>query len=285
MNLYDINHIKPLLNRHGFHLSKGLGQNFLIDGEVPRAIAEGAGLTPETGVVEVGPGIGVLSRELCLRARKVVAVELDRRLMPLLAETMGEQDNFVLTEGDILKTDLPALCAAHLGEGSLAAVANLPYYITTPAITALMESGCFRTITVMVQREVAHRICARPGTSDYGAFSLYIGYYAAPQIILEVPAASFLPAPKVDSAVVRLDMLQKPPVDCDPKLLFAVIKAAFGQRRKTLANALPSGMNGKITKNEAIELLKNAGIREDIRGEALDIFQFAHIAEIIGKKS
>lgn len=280
MDLTDIHVIKGLLARHGFAFSKALGQNFLCDPEVPAAIAQGAGLSADSCVLEVGPGIGTLSVELCRRAQRVVAVELDRRLPAVLAETMGDFSNFSLVEGDILKVDIPALCAQHFGAGAPChAVANLPYYITSPAVAALIDSGCFESITVMVQREVARRICARPATADYGAFTAYINYHAQAQIMLDVPRHCFVPAPNVDSAVVRLDILPQPPVAVDKKALFFVIKAAFSQRRKTLTNCLTAALAGKMTKSEVENLLVGAGLSPNIRGEALSLLEYAQIAE------
>ncbi len=279
MKLTDINHIKALLARHGFRFSKGMGQNFLCDASVPCDIAAGAGIDENTFVLEVGPGIGALTQALCERAKHVTAVELDRRLFPLLGETMSDTANFTLVEGDILKTDIAALVAEQSGGARAVAAANLPYYITSPAISALIDSHCFDSITVMVQKEVARRICAAPGTSDYGAFTLYIAYHAAAGIILDVPRTCFIPQPNVDSAVVRLDILTQSPVSCDREKLFSVIKASFAQRRKTLQNCLASAFTGKITKNEIENLLINLGIPPTVRGEALNIFDFARIAE------
>ena len=212
MNLCDIQQIKLILARHGFQFSKNLGQNFLCDEAVPAAIAAGAGLMPDTCVIEVGPGIGALSAQLCKRAKKVVAIELDRRLPAILSETMAAFDNFTLVEGDVLKADLPGLCQEQFGDESVIACANLPYYITTPAITALLECGCFKSVVVMVQKEAAQRICARPGDADYSAFTAQVAYYARPSVLMDVPRDLFLPAPKVDSAVLKLDLWENPPV-------------------------------------------------------------------------
>ncbi len=236
MDLCDIRVIEGLLRRHGFHFSKSLGQNFLCDETVPYDIAASAGLHEQIGVVEIGPGIGALSRQLCAYGGPVVAVELDRRLAPLLAETMGDLPNFTLVQGDVLKTDLRALCAEHFDGQEVVACANLPYYITTPAITALLECGCFSSVTVMVQKEVAERICAAPGTKAYGAFSLYVAYHATAEQVLSVPRDCFVPSPKVNSAVVRLVPHKVPPVQADERILFSLIKAAFAQRRKTMSN-------------------------------------------------
>ena len=271
------------MGRHGFHFSKGLGQNFLCAPHVPPAIAEGAGIDEHTGVLEVGPGIGTLTQELCQRAHQVVSVELDRRLPPVLAETLGEYDNFTLVEGDILKTDIAALCQRELGEGPLVACANLPYYITTPALSALIDSGCFRSITVMVQKEVARRICAKENTADYGAFTVYCQYHAQARIILDVPAGCFIPAPKVDSAVVRLDLFaQNPWQVADERLFFRLVKAAFGQRRKTLLNCLRTGFP-QLERQQAADCLAQAGLEEKVRGEQLGLPQFVELTKCIGK--
>ena len=280
MNLCDIAVIKSVLKRHGFNFSKGLGQNFLCDAEVPRQIAARSGADKDTTVLEVGPGMGCLSRELCARAAFVAAVELDGRLAPVLRETLADCDNFALVQGDILKTDIRELCGRYFGGRRAIACANLPYYITTPAITALIDSGCFSSVTVMVQKEVARRICAAPDTADYGAFSLYIAYHAQAEIILEVPSTSFVPQPKVDSAVVRLDIRSQPPVDADRELLFRLIKAAFLQRRKTLVNCLRSYFPG--TEREQWErVLERCGLDVRVRGEALGLESYAALAKTI----
>ena len=284
MEFCNIHHIKALLSRHGFHFSKGLGQNFLCEQSVPEAIAAGAGITPDTCVLEVGPGIGALTHQLCRRARHVTAVELDKRLPPVLAETMAEFKNFDLVEGDILQVDLPKICAEHFGGSPAVACANLPYYITTPAITALLESGCFSAITVMVQKEVAQRICARPGTADYGAFTVYINYHAKASIILDVPRDCFVPAPNVDSAVVRLDVLEKPPVEGEEQQIFRVVKAAFAQRRKTLVNGLFAAYGDRWSKAELSELLVGLGHSASVRGEALSLADFARLSVELHKK-
>ena len=279
MNLYDINQIKLLLSRHGFHFSKDLGQNFLCDEEVPAAIAEGAGITPETCVIEIGPGIGALSCQLCKRAKKVTAVELDRRLPAILQETMAAYDNFTLVEGDVLKVDLPELCREQFGDARVIACANLPYYITTPAITALLESGCFKSVVVMVQKEAAERICANPGDKDYSAFTAQVAYYARPNVILDVPRDLFIPAPKVDSAVLRLDVYEQPPVAGSKKEIFRVIRAAFANRRKTFSNGLCIEYGKKLTKQAAEEILVSLGFAPNVRGEALSLADYAAIAE------
>ena len=278
MNLCDINQIKLLLARHGFKFSKDLGQNFLCDEEIPATIAEGAGITPETCVVEVGPGIGALSAQLCKRAKKVTAIELDRRLPAILSETMAAYDNFTLVEGDILKTDLPTLCSEQFGDAPVIACANLPYYITTPAITALLECGCFKRVVVMVQKEAAERICAQPGDKDYSAFTAQVAYYSKPSVMLDVPHELFIPAPKVDSAVLCLDVYERPPVAGEKKEIFRVIRAAFANRRKTFANGLCIEYGKKLSKAQAEELLVSLGFAANVRGEALSLNDYAAIA-------
>ena len=283
MNLCDINQVKLLLARYGFRFSKDLGQNFLCDEEVPAAIAEGAGITPDTCVVEIGPGIGALSAQLCKRAKQVVAVELDRRLPAILQETMAAYHNFTLVEGDVLKIDLPELCEEQFGDGRVIACANLPYYITTPAITALLDSGCFKSGVVMVQKEAAERICAAPGDKDYSAFTAQVAYYAKPSVILEVPRDRFIPEPKVDSSVLRLDLWEKPPVEGSQKEIFRVIRAAFANRRKTFANGLCIEYGKQLSKQAAEEILVQLGFSQSVRGEALSLQDFAAVAGALNK--
>jgi len=280
MELCNINHIKALLKRHGFTFSKSLGQNFLCNPDVPVAIAEGAGVDQDTCVIEVGPGVGALTVELCKRAHSVTAIELDKRLPALLAETVGDFSNFSLVPGDILKVNLPEICQSFGGKRAVAC-ANLPYYITTPAITTLIESGCFEAITVMVQREVAHRICAKPKTSDYGAFTLFINYHCEAKIITEVDRDCFIPAPNVDSTVVRLDIRTEPPVKCDKKQLFKLIKAAFAQRRKTLLNCLSFAYKDRFEKSDLVKILNVSGFDTNVRGEELSLFDFERLLENI----
>ena len=203
MDLCDIQQIKALLSRHGFHFSKSMGQNFLVEDWVPRDIAEASGASPSCGVLEVGPGIGPLTQELSRRAGRVVSVELDRSLLPILSETMAGRENVEIVPGDILKTDLAALTAEKFPGLTPLACANLPYNITSPAITALIQAGCFASITVMIQREVARRLCAPQGSAEGGSFSLFLQYYMKPELLFDVPPEKFLPAPKVTSAVIR----------------------------------------------------------------------------------
>jgi 16S rRNA (adenine1518-N6/adenine1519-N6)-dimethyltransferase len=283
MNLCDINVIKPLLQKHGFRFSKSKGQNFLTQSWVPREIAEAAGIDETCGVLEVGPGIGPLTQALCQSAAQVVSVEVDTSLAPILAETMGDAENFTLIFGDILKTDIPALVTEHFQGLRPMACANLPYYITSPVLSALLESRCFEAVTVMVQKEVAQRICAQPGTKDYSAFSLFCQYYAEPKILFDVPPSCFIPQPKVTSAVITLRCRTAPPCPIgDEKLFFRVVKASFAQRRKTLTNGLSSGF-GELTKEQIIACLHAAGLSETVRGETLDIPTFARVADELAK--
>ena len=281
--LCEIGYIKELLKRHGFGFSKALGQNFLCAPHVPVTIAENANIDPETSVIEVGPGIGTLSYELCSRAKKVVAIELDKRLPDILKETMAEYDNFSIVQGDVLKVDIGEIVNENFGDGKVVACANLPYYITTPAISALIEAGCFKSITVMVQREVAKRICSKENTADYGAFTVYVNYYTKPKIILDVPAGCFIPAPKVDSAVVRMDILDEPSVKVkDEKLFFKVVKAAFAQRRKQLVNCINMAFPS-ISKDMCGAMLTEMGLSATIRGEALSVEQLGQLSDKIGE--
>lgn len=281
MNLCDISQIKALLARHGFRFSKSMGQNFLIEDRVPRDIAAASGAAPGVGVLEVGPGVGPLTVRLAGRADRVVAVELDRALLPILAETLRDCPNAEVVSGDILKTDIPALVKEKFPGLSPIACANLPYNITTPAITALIEAGCFSAITVMIQREVARRVCARPGTADYGAFSVYCQYHTAPELLFEVPPECFLPAPKVTSAVVRMVPRPAPSEADDPEHFFRVVRGAFSLRRKTLVNSLSSGLGGQYAKEEIARAIARCGLPEKVRGEQLSIPQFAQLSRAL----
>ena len=278
MDLCNINQIKALLARHGFRFSKSMGQNFLVADWVPQDIAAVSGAGAGTGVLEVGPGIGPLTRQLAGRADRVVSVELDRSLLPILAETLRDCPNAEVVPGDILKTDIPALAREKFQELTPIACANLPYNITTPAITALIEAGCFASITVMIQREVAKRICAAPGTADYGAFSVYCQYYTAPELLFEVPPDCFIPAPKVTSAVVRLVPRPAPAEVDDPDHFFRVVRAAFALRRKTLLNSLSANLGGQYTKETLSQAIAACSLPADVRGERLSIPQFAQLS-------
>ena len=278
MNLTDIRDIKALLARHGFRFSKSMGQNFLIADWVPRDIADAAGLDGDCGVLEIGPGIGPLTVELARRAGRVAAVELDGSLLPILRETLADCPNVEVIPGDVMKLDLAQLASDRFSGLAVKACANLPYNITTPVITKLLEAGCFRTITLMIQREVARRVCAAPGDSDCGAFSLFCQYHARCELLFEVPPDCFLPAPKVTSAVVRLTPRAAPPVDVDRDALFAVVKAAFAQRRKTLLNALSAAYGSRFSKDELRQIILDCGLSETVRGERLGLEQFAGLA-------
>lgn len=281
MELTNLNDIKALLGRHGFHFSKSMGQNFLIERWVPHDISEAAGLDEGCGVLEIGPGIGPLTQQLAQRAGKVAAIELDRDLLPILSETMAPYPNVEIIPGDAMKLDLRELVADKFSGLTVKACANLPYNITTPILTKLLEAGCFQTITVMIQREVAQRICARPGDSDCGAFSLFCQYHAECELLFEVPPDCFLPAPKVTSAVIRLTPRSAPPVDAEEKALFAVIKAAFAQRRKTLLNGLTAAYGSKFSKEELRQAILDCGLQETVRGERLNLEDFARLSKIL----
>ena len=279
MNLTDINDIKALLARHGFHFSKSMGQNFLIEDWVPRDIADAAGLDETCGALEIGPGIGPLTVQLAQRAGRVAAIELDRSLLPILSETLADYTNAEVIPGDAMKLDLPALCAEKFPGMTVKACANLPYNITTPVLTKLLESGCFASITVMIQREVARRICAAPGTADFGAFSLFCQYHAECSLLFDVGPECFLPAPKVTSTVIQLVPRAEPPVDADPAALFRVVRAAFVQRRKTLLNGLSAAYGSKFSKDELRQIIGDCSLPEGIRGERLGLPEFAALAK------
>ena len=280
MDLCNRHDIQALLGRHGFHFSKALGQNFLIDGSVPLRIAEGCGADKATGVLEIGPGIGPLTQQLAQRAAKVVSVELDRRLYPVLAETMAAYDNFTLVEGDIMKCDLAALVEEHFGGLRPILCANLPYNITTPLLTRVVESGLFDSVTVLIQKEVAQRICAKPGTADYGAFSLLMQYYTEPQMLFTVPNTCFLPAPKVTSAVIHCPTRKEPPVQVNSEAsLWRAVKAGFAQRRKTLVNSLQSGY--PLPKDVLAAAIESCGLAADVRGEKLSLADYARLADAL----
>lgn len=281
MDLCDINEIKALLARHGFHFSKSLGQNFLIESWVPRDIADASGAGSGVGVLEIGPGIGPLTVELARRADRVAAVELDKALLPILSETLSGLDNVTVIPGDVMKLDLAALVAQHFSGLTPMVAANLPYNITTPVITLLLESGLFSAITVMIQKEVAQRICAGPGSKDYGAFSVFCQYYAKTELLFTVPKECFLPAPKVTSAVARLTPCPAPECVHDKDLFFRVVRGAFGLRRKTLLNALAAAF--PLSKESLAECIAAAGLPSDVRGERLGIPEFAALADEIGK--
>lgn len=281
MDLCDIREIKALLGRHGFHFSKSMGQNFLIESWVPRDIAEASGANQGFGVLEIGPGIGPLTVQLAELADKVVSVELDKALFPVLKETLKDYDNTEIVPGDIMKVNIPELIAEKMSGLTPIACANLPYNITTPVITALLESGCFQKITVMIQREVAMRICARPGSSDYGAFSVFCQYHALCERLFDVGPECFLPAPKVTSSVIRLTPKAKPEEVHNEDSFFRVVRASFAQRRKTLLNSLSSVMGNSHTKDDLRNAIIACGLPEDVRGERLGIPEFAALAKAL----
>ncbi len=271
--------VRALLDRHGFRFSKSMGQNFLIVPQVPMDIAEASGAAQDSGVLEIGPGIGVLTTQLARRAGKVVAVELDRALLPVLAETLSPFENVEVVPGDIMKLDLEELMRDKFSGFTPIVCANLPYNITTPVLTKLLECRRFTRVTVMVQREVAKRICAQPGTGDYGAFSVFCQFYARCEYCFEVEPACFYPAPKVTSAVVTLTPREKPSCVDDEAAFFRVVRLAFGQRRKTLVNALSAGYADRYSKDDLRAALTGLGLSEDVRGERLGIEEFAALAK------
>ena len=284
INVCDINVMKPLLAEHGFHFSKAKGQNFLTAAWVPERIAEDSGVDDKTGVLEIGPGIGPLTQQLCLRAGKVCAVEVDTRLQPILSQTVGAFDNLEILWGDVLKQDIPALVEEKFPVLCPVACANLPYYITSPILTALLEAKCFDAVTVMVQKEVAQRIVAGPGSADYSAFTVFCQYYAEPEILFEVPPHCFMPQPKVTSAVVTLKVRQVLPWQiADEAIFFRLVRASFAMRRKTLQNGLASGFP-ELGKTGAGEVIAACGLASNVRGEALDIPAFAAIANEIARR-
>lgn len=264
--------ISALLERYGFRFSKALGQNFLVSPHIPVKIAENAGLTPETTVLEIGPGIGSLTRELSLRAKRVLTVEVDPRLYPLLNETLADYPNVTLVRKDILKTDLQKLLE---GETDPVVCANLPYNITTPILMHLLRNGPrFRSITVMVQKEVAQRFCAKRGSKDYGAVTLLLQWYTRPELLFNVPSTCFMPRPRVESAVLHLKAID-PPYDTDPDRMFCLIRAGFALRRKTLQNNLAAL---GISKQETAEALTAFGLTSSARAEDLTLENFAALA-------
>ncbi len=284
INVCDIQVMKPLLAEHGFHFSKAKGQNFLIAQWVPESIAIESGVDETAGVLEIGPGIGPLTQQLALRAGKVCAVELDTRLEPILKQTVGQFPNLEILWGDILKQDIPALVKEKFRGLRPMACANLPYYITSPILSALLEAECFQRVTVMVQKEVATRIAAQPGTGDYSAFSVFCQYYAEPELLFDVPAHCFLPQPKVTSAVVSLKIREQKPWKIDDQsVFFRVVRASFAMRRKKLGNGLAAGFP-ELGKAGAQEVIAHCGFNENVRGETLGIGEFARLANEIARR-
>lgn len=283
--LYSPSVTKDVVKKYNFRFSKSLGQNFLTDKNIIDKICEGAEITKDDGVIEIGPGIGNLTQELCERAGKVVAIELDRKLIPILGDTLSTYDNVEVIHGDVLKIDLQELIETKFEGRNVKVVANLPYYITTPIIMKLLEDRYkVDKIVVMIQKEVAERMKSDPGSKIYGALSVAVQYYSKPKIVTEVSRNVFVPKPNVDSAVIMLDIYDEPRVKVkDEKLFFSVVKAAFGKRRKTLSNALSSSALD-ISKDEINEILEKSDIDPKIRGERLSIEEFAKIAETISDR-
>ena len=281
MDLSNTAVVRALLDKHGLTLSKGLGQNFLIDPTVCPRIAELGDARPGFGVLEIGPGVGVLTRELARRADKVAAVEIDDRLLPVLADTLSDCGNVHVVSGDVMKLDLAVLLAEEFGDMPVAVCANLPYYITSPILMRLLESRLpLTSLTVMVQREAALRLCAPLGTRACGAVTVAVRYYSEPSLLFEVPRQSFLPAPKVDSCVIRLDVRTDTPSGVtDEAFFFHVVAAAFSQRRKTLNNAVSAGL--AVPKERVAQALAQAGIKPAARAEELSMEQFIALANAL----
>ena len=274
-----------VIKKYEFCFQKKFGQNFLIDGHVLDKIIAGAGVTKDDMVLEIGPGIGTMTQYLAEAAGKVVAVEIDRNLLPILQETLADYDNVKVIHADVLSLDLEKLVQEENGGRPIKVVANLPYYITTPIIMALFEQHVpLANVTVVVQKEVAARMKSGPGSKDYGALSLAVQYYAEPYIVANVPCNCFMPRPNVDSAVIRLTRYEEPPVQVkDEKMLFKIIRASFNQRRKTLQNGLNNSSELNFTKDQIAAAIAEAGFSPSVRGEALTLEQFAKLTDILLK--
>ena len=275
---------KEIINKYGFAFQKKFGQNFLIDSNILENIVSAAGITKDDFVLEIGPGIGTMTQYLCEAAKQVVAVEIDKMLIPILKDTLSEYDNVEVINEDVLKVDIKSLAEEKNGGKPIKVVANLPYYITTPIIMGLFESKVpIDSITIMVQKEVADRMQAGPGKKDYGALSLAVQYYSHPEIVVNVPPSCFMPQPKVGSSVISLKRYEKPVVDVDDeKLMFKIIRASFNQRRKTLANGLNNFGGMGLTKEQIQQSIEALGVPVNVRGEALSLAQFAQLSNIIG---
>ena len=282
-NLASPRVIKEILSEYEFRFSKSLGQNFLVDEGALAGILSGADISEDDCVLEIGPGFGTLTQRLCGAAKKVVYVELDKTVIPILEENLKDFDNFEIINDDVMKIDIKSLAEEKFGTENVKVAANLPYYITTPIIMMLLESKVkFKSITVMVQKEVAKRLCASEGTKDFGAISLAVQYFCNANYLFDVPNTSFMPPPKVTSTVVRLDLLDKPRVSVKKEeMFFKTVKASFAQRRKTLLNALSNAGFSGFSKAEISEILKNIGIDEKRRGETLSIDEFARLADAL----
>lgn len=277
---------KFIIQKYGFTFQKKYGQNFLIDSSILDKIIDSAGITKDDCVLEIGPGIGTMTQRLCEAAGKVVAVEIDDKLIPILADTLQMYENVEVIHNDILKVDIKSLSEKENGGRPLKVVANLPYYITTPVIMGLLESNVpMESITIMVQKEVADRMRTGPGSKDYGALSLAVQYYSKPSIVAVVPPSCFMPPPKVESTIIRLELYKDRPVIVkDESLLFRLIRASFNQRRKTLVNGLSNGMGWSLTKEEVAQAIVEAGFSETVRGEALSLEDFGKLSDIFSEK-
>jgi len=279
---YNKNSARELLDANGFKFSKSMGQNFLIDANIPEKIVTQSGINESCGILEVGPGLGALTFALGRAAGKVTAIELDKRLVPILKNLFAENPNITIIQGDILRMDIKKLVDKNMSGLDYHVSANLPYNITTPAITAFIESGAFKSITVMVQKEVALRICARPGTSEYGSFTVYSNYHSIPKILFDVPPECFTPRPKITSSVVKMEIREERILTKeDEKTFFKVVRAAFGQRRKTLVNALHSVFDEDYSKAKITEIVENCGFDTRIRGEVLGIDEFIKLSSFL----
>ena len=283
--LSDISTIRAVMEKNGFSFSKALGQNFLINPSVCPRMAEMSGAADCAGAIEVGPGIGVLTYELSQVSKKVVTIELDKRLLPVLDETLADCDNVKVINDDVMKIDLHRVIEEEFNGEEVAVCANLPYYITSPVIMKLLEDRLpITSITVMVQKEAAERLCAQPGTRECGAVSAAVQYYAEPYIVANVPPNCFIPRPGVGSAVIRLTRHQEPPVDVkDAKLMFRLIRASFNQRRKTLQNGLSNAQDLSFSKEEIAAAIESLGLSPSVRGETLTLAQFAALSDVLGK--
>ncbi len=284
LKLTELNTVRSLLSEFGASPDKRYGQNFLISERVVENIADGCGAGPEDGILEIGPGIGVLTQKLCERYKKVVSVEIDGKMVNVLGKTMAEYGNFTVINDDILKVDLNGLIKEYFEGMSVTVCANLPYYITSPIIMYLLESGApFSHITVMIQKEVADRLTAKPGTPEYGSITPSVAYYADAERLFTVPAGCFYPAPKVDSAVLRLDLRRKPEYEPkDRELMLEIIKYAFLQRRKTLVNALSA--DKRLEKAAIIKAVGACGFDERVRGEALSVLDFRRLSDALSEE-
>ncbi len=282
-NLTDVSTIKDILARHGFHFSKALGQNFIINPSICPRMAEESGIDENCGVIEIGAGIGVLTAELAKRAKKVVVIEIDTKLLPILDETLRGFDNIEIINQDVLKTDLAALIKEKFDGMPVYVCANLPYYITSPVIMALLESRLpIEAITVMVQKEAAQRLCAPVGSRLSGAVTVAVDYYAQAQKLFDVSAGSFMPAPKVDSSVIRMDIRKEPEIEItNEELFFKMVHAAFGQRRKTASNSISAGSG--IPKDIVIRAIEECGFPPAVRAEGLTMRELANLSEKIGE--